>query len=67
LPFVAPIAIWVAWSDMKFMKIPNKAVIALMLVYVVAGLLILPLGTWAWGFALLGIVLAAGFGASTLR
>ena len=27
LPFVLPIALWVAWSDMARMKIPNKAVL----------------------------------------
>ena len=32
LPFVIPIAIWVAWSDMSSMKIPNKAVLALLAV-----------------------------------
>ena len=29
LPFAAAIGIWVAWSDMSSMKIPNKAVLAL--------------------------------------
>ncbi len=38
LPFVLPIALWVAWSDMKFMKIPNKAVLALVAVFAVVGL-----------------------------
>lgn len=67
LPLIAPIAIWVAWSDMKFMKIPNKAVIILALVYAGGGALILPLPLWLWGFALMGIVLVIGFVASTLR
>ena len=44
LPFVLPIAIWVAWSDMKFMKIPNKAVVALAAVFLLLGPLALPLG-----------------------
>lgn len=66
LPFVLPIAIWVAWSDMKFMKIPNKAVVALALVYLVIGLAlvalsVLTLKAWAWGWVLLAIVLAIGF------
>ena len=33
LPFVIPITIWVAWSDMASMKIPNKAVLSLMIVF----------------------------------
>lgn len=36
LPFALPIAVWVAWSDMKFMRIPNKAVLALTAVFLVA-------------------------------
>ncbi|MCL4188233.1 MAG: prepilin peptidase [Rhodobacteraceae bacterium] len=61
LPLVAPIAIWVAWSDMKFMRIPNKAVVALAAVYLLAGPLVLPFADWAWGWAGLGLVLALGF------
>ncbi|MDN5788101.1 prepilin peptidase [Pseudorhodobacter sp.] len=61
LPFTVPIAIWVAWSDMKFMKIPNKAVIALLLVYLLVGLFVFPLKLWLWGWALFAVILAIGF------
>lgn len=61
LPFTLPIALWVAWSDMKFMKIPNKAVLALAIVYLVVGLLVFPLKVYGWGWALCGIMLLAGF------
>ena len=44
LPFVLPICIYVAWSDMKYMKIPNTSVLALVGVFAVVGLLALPLG-----------------------
>ena len=57
LPVCLPIAIWVAWSDMKFMKIHNKAVIAMAVAYAVVGLLAFPLQAWLWGWAVLGIVL----------
>ncbi|WP_022705301.1 prepilin peptidase [Pseudorhodobacter ferrugineus] len=67
LPFTVPIAIWVAWSDMKFMKIPNKAVLALLAVYVIMGLFVFPLKLWAWGLALGAIVLLIGFGATAAR
>lgn len=66
LPFVTPIALWVAWSDMKWMKIHNYAVLALVAVYLVIGLLALPLQTWAWGWASLAIVLVVGFVLSTV-
>ncbi|SNX69292.1 prepilin peptidase CpaA [Cereibacter ovatus] len=61
LPFVLPIAIWVAWSDMKFMKIPNKAVVALAAVFLLLGPLALPLGDWGWRWLHLVVVLAIGF------
>lgn len=70
LPFTLPVSLWVAWSDMKFMKIPNKAVMATALVYLAVGLglvalAVLPLKLWLWGWALLAIVLAIGFVMST--
>ncbi len=61
LPFVLAIGIWVSWSDMRFMKIPNKAVIALLLVWLVIGVFLVPLQVWLWGWALAAIVLAVGF------
>lgn len=64
---VLPIAIWVAWSDMKSMKIPNNAVMAMAGVWVAFGWLTFPWAAWAWGFALLAIVLAIGFLMSTFR
>ncbi len=61
LPFVAPIALWVAWTDMKWMKIHNKAVLALVAVYLVIGFFALPLQAWAWGWVSLVVVLVLGF------
>lgn len=66
LPFCLPIAIWVAWSDMKFMKIPNKAVMTMAAVWTVIGYFAFPLAQYGWGWALLGIVLAIGFVSSAL-
>ena len=61
LPFACAIAIWVSWSDMKFMKIPNKAVLALLAVWVVVGLLAVPFPLWLYGLGLGAAVLVAGF------
>ncbi|WP_298359919.1 prepilin peptidase [uncultured Litoreibacter sp.] len=61
LPFVLPICIWVAWSDLATMKIPNKAVAALILVYLVVGLIALPFSQWAWQLVHFAVVLAVGF------
>ncbi len=61
LPFVLPIAGWVAWSDMKAMRIPNKAVLALASVFLVLGLFLLPFTQYLWALGLLVAVLAVGF------
>lgn len=61
LPFAAPIALWVALSDMKTMKIPNRAVLALVVVFAIVGLLALPFETWLWRWVHLAVVLAVGF------
>lgn len=63
---VLPIAIWAAGSDMKRMKIPNKAVLALAAVWPLLGWLAVATWTaWFWGFALMGIVLVVGYLAYT--
>ncbi|MCC6305884.1 MAG: prepilin peptidase [Rhodobacteraceae bacterium] len=61
LPLVLPITLWVAWSDMRFMRIPNPAVLTLAFVWLAAGPLVLPLADWGRGWVGLGIVLGAGF------
>lgn len=61
LPFAIVIGIWVAWSDMRAMKIPNYAVLALAAVYLVTGPIVLPFGTYLWGWALGAMVLVLGF------
>ncbi|WP_240611006.1 prepilin peptidase [Oceaniglobus ichthyenteri] len=61
LPFVAPICIWVAWNDMAFMKIPNKAVMALVFVYLIVGPIALSVEVWLWNWLHLVVVLAVGF------
>ncbi len=67
LPFAVPIGIWVAWSDMKFMKIPNKAVMALFFVFVVVGLIALPFDEYLWRYAHAAVLLAVGFLGNMLR
>ena len=66
LPFVLPIAVWVAWSDMSRMKIPNVAVLALAGVFAAVGLTVVATGvwdfeTWAWRWSHLAVVLVIGF------
>lgn len=61
LPFAIPIAIWVSWSDMKFMKIPNPSVVALFGVFVVVGPFALPFEDYLWRYINVFVVLAFGF------
>lgn len=61
LPLVVPIAIWVAWSDMATMKIPNKAVFALLVVFLGVGLIALPFPVYLWRLLHFVVVLAIGF------
>ena len=60
LPFALIIGIWVSWSDMRAMKIPNQAVLALGAAYLVTGPFVLPLASYGWGWALGAVVLIAG-------
>lgn len=60
LPFVLPICFWVAWNDMRAMKIPNLAVLALAAVFVVVGLVALPLPDYPWRLLHLAVVLVIG-------
>lgn len=48
LPFVLPICFYVAFTDMREMRITNQAVIALVGVYAVVGLIALPPWTGDW-------------------
>lgn len=61
LPGVIPVALWVAWSDLSAMRIPNKSVYLLVAVYAVFGLLALPLQAYLWGWVHLPVVLSIGF------
>lgn len=60
LPFVLPICLWVAWSDMATMRIPNKAVMALFFVYAIVGIFVLPLDDYLWRYLHLVIILLLG-------
>ena len=57
LPFAAPICLWVMWSDLKAMRIPNMAVMALVAVFVIVGLIALPYSEYPWRLLTMVIVL----------
>lgn len=61
LPLVCPICVWVAWSDLARMKIPNRAVAALVVVFLLVGPMILPWPEYASRWLHLLAVLVVGF------
>ena len=66
LPFVTPIANWVVWSDLSSMKIPNKAVLALLAVFVLVGLVALPFNDYLWRYSHFAVLIVAGFVVSSI-
>lgn len=61
LLLAGPLCLWAAWSDLARMKIPNRAVIALLAVFAVAGALTMPLAEYALRWLHFGVMLVAGF------
>ncbi|MFV0358682.1 prepilin peptidase [Tropicimonas sp.] len=61
LPLVIPVALWVSWSDLALLKIPNRSVLALIAVYAVVGLAALPGDQYLWQWLHLPVVLTIGF------
>ena len=61
LPFVLPICFYVAFTDLREMRITNQAVMALGLVFLALGWIALPFDQYLWRLAQLAIVLVAGF------
>lgn len=61
-----PLAIWASLSDLKRLKIPNKAVLAVAALWPLLGWLAVPTWTaWFWGFAIMAIGFLIGYLAFT--
>jgi prepilin peptidase CpaA len=56
-----PLMLLTAWFDLKHLRIPNALVLAVLAVFLVAGLWGLPLETFLWHLGAGVVVLAAGF------
>jgi len=57
LIFVAPLCLYVAWNDLRAMKIPTWSTDALALVFVVVGVFVMPFSDYMWRYAHFGVVL----------
>lgn len=55
-----PICFWVILSDLRAMRIPNKAVLALVAVYLLVGVFVLPLPVLGMQLVNLVVILLAG-------
>lgn len=60
LPLVLPLCVYVIFSDMRDMRIPNVIVVMLFVVYAVVGLIALPFDAYMWRYVHLIVVLVAG-------
>lgn len=60
LPFVLPICFYVAFTDLREMRITNQSVLLLAIVFVVVGLFVLPLPVYGMRLLQLGAVLVIG-------
>lgn len=58
-PFVLPICLYVAFTDLREMRITNQAVIALAIVFVVLGPLVMPFTDYLWQLLVMVLVLVA--------
>ena len=67
LPAVCSICAWIAWSDLTRMRIPNRAVVALLIVFLLVGPLVLPWHEYAARWLHLAVVLAVGFALTLAR
>ncbi len=67
LPAALPISLYVAWSDMQSMKIPNRAVYALAAGFAVLGLFALAPEAWLWRWVHLSVALLAGIALYAVR
>ena len=61
LPFVLPVCLWVMWSDLKAMRIPNISVLLLAGIFLVVGLFALPFADYPWRVATMVVVLIVMF------
>ena len=63
----APICLWVAYSDLRAMRIPNPAVYSLFGLFVLVGPVVLPLGDYLWQLLHMPVLLVLGIAINAAR
>lgn len=66
LIFVAPLCIYVAWNDLRAMKIPTWSTDALAVVFVVVGIFVMPFSEYAWRYSHFVVVLIVAMGLNAI-
>lgn len=66
LVFVAPLCLYVAWNDLRAMKIPTWSTDALAIVFVVVGIFVMPFSDYLWRYAHFGAVLVVAIGLNAI-
>jgi prepilin peptidase CpaA len=56
-----PVTVWVIYTDVTTMKIKNVAVLAMLGIFAVAGLFLLPLSEYAWRWSHFAVVIVIGY------
>ncbi|MBN9889693.1 prepilin peptidase [Salipiger abyssi] len=59
-PFVIPLCLYVCFTDMRELRITNQANLALVVVFVLVGLIALPFDDYLWRYTHFAAVLVAG-------
>lgn len=68
LALTLPSCIWTAWSDMRTMRIPNRATDLMLGLFVVAGIFLMPTwGDYLWRLGTAAAVLVIGMGLTAIR
>jgi len=56
-----PFGLWIAWTDLKFMRITNRAVLSLTACFLVLAPFVMPFDVYLWRLLQVVVVLAVGF------
>lgn len=67
LPFLVPLCLYVAYTDLAYMRITNPTVTAMFAVFVVLGVFLFPLNVYLWQLGHLVIVLFVGILLNAMR